>query len=590
MRLTRFVLIVNILLVIYCAVMVALLYPWAWAAIAIGVVVVLKTSRSSLDAFGTARWASAYDVQGLLDGNGLILGAFESTTSRLGAIKALFDSSVPAAIACEQFFTRPGSPLRPLLRLNNAVHTAVFAPTGVGKGVSCVIPFLLTCKDSCVVVDFKGENAKITTRARRKMGHKVVIIDPFKTVTPTPSQFNPLDFIDPNSPVALDECRDLAAAIVVRTGQEKDPHWVDSAEVWITAMIATVVAFAEPKHKSLQAVRDLLTDPKKMAAAIRMMCESTVWGGLLARLGHQLTHFQDKELGSTLTTTNRFLRFLDTMTVFDSTLSSSFNPADLLKGKMTVYLVLPPEHMTAQTALLRLWIGSLLRAVVRGGLNQKNKVHFVLDEAASLGRMDALNDAVDKYRAYSVRLQLYYQSLGQLKRYWPEGQDQTLLSNVTQVFFGVNDNETARYVSERLGKETIIVTSGGSGTSRQSSSQQGQGGGSSSYSSGSSTNNNWSQSGRELLQPNEVMAMSERIAITFIAGYPPIWTTLVRYYHAGFRARFRTFWPAVKKFGVAVLFLLLIGVIAAGLTGFVVEKSSQADSLPENSQFWRLDQ
>ena len=35
---------------------------------------------------------------------------------------------------------------------------------------------------------------------------------------------------------------------------------------------------------------------------------------MLSRLGHQLTHFKDKELSSTLTTTNRFMRFLDTMT------------------------------------------------------------------------------------------------------------------------------------------------------------------------------------------------------------------------------------------------------------------------------------
>ena len=95
---------------------------------------------------------------------------------------------------------------------------------------------------------------------------------------------------------------------------------------------------------------------------------------------------------------------------------SSFDPADLLTGKMTVYLVLPPEHMRAQSPLLRLWIGSMLRAVVKGGLQEKTKVHFVLDEAASLGHMDALDDAVDKFRGYGVRLQLYYQSLGQLKK------------------------------------------------------------------------------------------------------------------------------------------------------------------------------
>ena len=42
---------------------------------------------------------------------------------------------------------------------------------------------------------------------------------------------------------------------------------------------------------------------------------------------------------------DRFLRFLDTLAVSDSTISSSFNPDDLRGGKMTVYLILPPEHM-----------------------------------------------------------------------------------------------------------------------------------------------------------------------------------------------------------------------------------------------------
>ncbi len=102
--------------------------------------------------------------------------------------------------------------------------------------------------------------------------------------------------------------------------------------------------------------------------AIKLMCASDAWDGMLARMGNQLTHFKDKELNSVMTTTGRFLRFLDTLAVADSTKTSSFNPADLRKGKMTVYLILPPEHMRAQSPLLRMWIGSLLRAVVREGL------------------------------------------------------------------------------------------------------------------------------------------------------------------------------------------------------------------------------
>ena len=141
--------------------------------------------------------------------------------------------------------------------------------------------------------------------------------------------------------------------------------------------------------------------------------------------------------------------------------------------------------------------------------------------------MESLDDAVDKYRSYGVRLQFYYQSLGQLKKCFPDGQDQTLLSNVSQVFFGVNDLPTAEYVSNRLGESTIVVSSGGTstGTSHQ---QSGKGEGGTTTSKNASEN--WSQMGRKLLKPEEVLSLDNRTAITFTPGVPPIWTTLVRYY------------------------------------------------------------
>jgi len=482
--------------------------------------------RVRLTALGTARWADASDLKGMT--SGLIVGRMDCRPAFIARVNGLFDLSLSSKVAVQQFLTnRTG-----FVRLSRAVHTAVFAPTGVGKGVSCVIPHLLTCPDSTVVVDFKGENARITAKARKAMGHRVVILDPFKVVTNNPDTFNPLDFIDAQEPLAIDECRDLAEALVVRTGQEKEPHWLDSAEVWMGAMIAAVVHFGKGNDKSLQSVRTLLSDPGRIEAIIKLMCESDAWDGMLSRLGHQLLHFKDKELGSTLTTTNRFMRFLDTLAIADSTKGSSFNPADLRNGKLTVYLVLPPEHMRAQSPLLRMWIGSMLRAVVRGGLQEKNKVHLILDEAASLGRMDALDDAVDKYRGYGLRLQFYYQSLGQLKKCWPEGQDQTLLSNTSQVFFGVNDQQTAEYVSARLGDETIVLSSGG--TSRGTSYQSGENG-QRSTSHSSNQNDNWNQQARRLLKPEEVMALPERIAISFVPGVPPIRTRLVRYYERGFR-------------------------------------------------------
>lgn len=207
---------------------------------------------------------------------------------------------------------------------------------------------------------------------------------------------------------------------------------------------------------------------------------------------------------------------------------------------------------------------------MRGGLS-KRRVHFVLDEAASLGHMDCLDDAVDKYRGYGVRLQFYYQSLGQLKKCFPEGQDQTLLSNTTQIFFGVNDQQTAEYVSARLGEETIIVESGGTSTGRSRSTPD-YGAASSSFSRNS--NDNWQQQARKLLKPEEVLALGERTAITFTPSKPPIWTTLVRYYEREFRTpgRLGRVWARVKMFALCLNLFVMTSVVIMALLGMNIHR------------------
>jgi type IV secretion system protein VirD4 len=566
-----------------------LIFALQWGGLGyIGIVGVLfaffaKRGYRALTAYGTARWATADDLQasGMLGANsGLIIGRVMGSAkpSFVKAMQELFRSWVPAKEACEQFLAsvrlgRKPRLLPALVRLPKVVHSLICAPTGVGKGCSFIDPFLLTCPDSIVVVDFKGEIAQLTAKHRRAMfGHRTVIIDPYKIVTQTPDTLNIVDSIKKDSPVAIDESRDAAAAIVIRSGQEKDPHWVDSAEAWIAALIALVVHYGEPNDRSLQTVRTLLSSPEKLEMAIKLMCASDAFDGMLARMGNQLTHFKDKELGSTMTTTNRFLRFLDTLAVAENTTTSSFDPAELLKGKMTIYLVLPPEHMRAQSPLLRLWIGSLLRAVVRGGLQEHTKVHFVLDEAASLGHMEALDDAVDKYRGYGVRLQFYYQSLGQLRKCFPDGQEQTLLSNVSQVFFGVNDLPTAEYVSDRLGEETIVVRSGGTstGTSRQNSKD------SSSYGYSSNANDNWSQQGRKLLKPEEILALSDRTVITFTPGVPPICTTRIRYFEEPNLTQLPGGWERFKAVVNVVSSSLILLLIMAGFLVMVCSGNLRA--------------
>lgn len=57
-------------------------------------------------------------------------------------------------------------------------HLLTVAPTRAGKGVSAIIPNLLTYEGSATVIDPKGENALITGAQRVAMGQTVMLLDP----------------------------------------------------------------------------------------------------------------------------------------------------------------------------------------------------------------------------------------------------------------------------------------------------------------------------------------------------------------------------------------------------------------------------
>ena len=151
-----------------------------------------------------------------------------------------------------------------------------------------------------------------------------------------------------------------------------------------------------------------------------------------------------------------------------------------------------------------------------------NRVQFVIDEAAVLKQMPQIQDALNTGRGFGCHLTLIYQNCSQLKECFPDGQDANVLANVTQVFFAVNEWQTAEYIANRCGEQTLIIDSGG--TSRGSSWQSGSRDGSTSETRSFNSNENWQQHGRKLLKPEEVMALSPRIAITFAPGLPPICT------------------------------------------------------------------
>ena len=170
MRYCRAVLILAVLTIAYILITLTLKIPWPMAIF--GLVILSLAARKGHDrltACGTARWATAEDLEqaGMLSEQpGLLVGRIYAPWPRLlASLKALFDRNVPSASACERLVMamRKLQPQRDtaLVKLSSAVYVAVFAPTGVGKGVSCVIPHLLNCPDSMVVVSTEASSLSL---------------------------------------------------------------------------------------------------------------------------------------------------------------------------------------------------------------------------------------------------------------------------------------------------------------------------------------------------------------------------------------------------------------------------------------------
>ncbi len=99
-----------------------------------------------------------------------------------------------------------------LLRYDGPAHLLTMAPTRTGKGVGTIIPNLLTADRSVICIDPKGENAKITSRARETFG-PVHILDPFGVTEKPSAAFNPRR-PRPGWPRCAEDAGTLADALV----------------------------------------------------------------------------------------------------------------------------------------------------------------------------------------------------------------------------------------------------------------------------------------------------------------------------------------------------------------------------------------
>lgn len=404
----------------------------------------------------------------------------------------------------------PDAPRRSDARFRQDGHILTCAPTGAGKGIGAVVPNLLAYPGSAFVLDFKGENFTVTARARRELGQHVVLVDPFGITGQATHALNWLDTLDADSPDVVSRAAGLADMLIAVEGTEADSHWTDTARELLRGLLIHVAGLPAERRTMAELRRIVTASADGLAATLtEMQADPEAGQRIPARAAAGHLNRPERERGSVLSTVVRHTAWLDDPRLCAALARSDFSLADLKHRTMTVYLAVPPDRLRACLGFVRGFVGLALDGVTAVPGRPVQRVAFFLDEFGQLGRMDRLADSVTLLRGYGVQLWLFVQDLSQLKAVYPRWQ--SFLANTAQQFFGTADFDTARYLSDALGQETIRYVTQTASTSSSGIFKP------STTSSGSGEHLH----GRSLLTPDEVMRLGPTRPIVLVSGEPP---------------------------------------------------------------------
>ena len=401
-----------------------------------------------------------------------------------------------------------------ILRYDGPAHLLTLAPTRAGKGVGTVIPNLLLAERSVLVIDPKGENAGIAGEARKRFG-AVHILDPFGVTGRPASAYNPLGRLDAESPDLGEDAASLAEALVMDPpGQQSEAHWNEEAKALLAGLIMFAVAHEDADRKTLATVREYLTlPPEKFRALLELMQDSIAAVGLIARAANRFLGKSDREAASVMSSAQRHTHFLDSPRIVAATARSDFQFSALRHDLTSIFLVLPPNRLDAYSRWLRLLVAQALLDIARdaeaaqaGAERLKQPTLFLLDEFAALGRLEAVERAMGLMAGYGLQLWPILQDMSQLKDLYGARANTFVANAGVLQTFGVNDFETAKWLSQMIGRET---------TGYQTESHK----------PGDAPSTSYNVTARDLMTPDEIMQIPPHVQ-----GKPVIIARKLRYF------------------------------------------------------------
>ena len=483
----------------------------AAAVVAIVVAVVIRRLRPQSDLHGSAQWATEREAKdaGLFAEKGLILGQWPGRKGRI-------------------------------LRHDGPEHVFVFAPTRSGKGVSLVVPNLLTWPHSVLVHDMKGENWVLSAGWRsRDLGSLCLKFDPTCS-DGSGARYNPLLEIRMGDQEVRD-AQNVADILVDPNGDRIRDHWDRTAHSLLVGLILHVL-YAE-KEKTLAGCAHFLARPDRpidLSLEVLLSTEHAPPGHpgwldpvtgeslrthpIVAAAARALMDKSPNERSGVLSTALSFLDLYRDPILAQNTAVSDFALEDLVSHErpVSLYLTVPPSDLSRTRPLVRLLLNQACRRLTermdfsagRGRGAGKHPLLLMLDEFPALGKLQFFQESLAYLAGYDIRAMLITQDLSQHQGVY--GKQESITANChVRIAFAANKPETAELLSQMAGDTTV--------SHKQIS-----------YRGGSlmmgDRNTTQQEIRRRLLTPDEAMRLDSDHEVMFVAGEQPLYARKLRYF------------------------------------------------------------
>jgi type IV secretion system protein VirD4 len=144
-----------------------------------------------------------------------------------------------------------------------------------------------------------------------------------------------------------------------------------------------------------------------------------------------------------------------------ATQSSDFDIRALRRERISIFIGTPLADLESYRPIVRILFQQIHDVLMREmpGAGERYQVLLLLDEFFALGKMSSLASKIAVSAGYGFKMAIILQNISQLDEIYGRATRETMVSGTAvKLFVAINDNETAKYVSNALGTYTATTT------------------------------------------------------------------------------------------------------------------------------------